>query len=325
MGKSSSWSCKNANANPSAQVVSCLDESFIGQVCNKLNVELCFGKGPMSNSTPYFILGTISILAILPLFLHKRAAWPLILLFSFSGMIYVFEFYIFVLHNSYRYFPHIVDISYYDNVIGAVVSNLLTVPVAATYISVYKLNWKWIVSFAFIYGGIESLFLRLDVYEHHWWKTPYTIIALLIFFRFAREWLVWLSGRNRAIRFVALDMFTYSVVATIVFTLALSGIRIFKFGHFDDPYRDDIFFSAIYSFFKAFVLTVGVTASHRLWSRAASLLVIFVAQLVLMRLGIINVMIPLWQYWLIYAPCCCIVLWLVVISYRKLNGFNLKT
>lgn len=279
----------------------------------------------MPNSIPYLILVAISVIALSALMLHKRAAWPLILLLSFSGMIYVFEFFIFVWHDSYRYFPHIIAISYYDNALGAVVSNLLTVPVAATYAAVYRLSWRWIVCLALAYGGIEWSFLRLGVYEHHWWKISFTIVALLFFYRIARQWPIWLSGRSRAIMFVTLVMFSWSVVGTLVYALALNGIRIFQIGYFADPYHDDIFFSAMYGFLKAVVLASFVTAARRPWSRAASLLVIFAAHLVLMRLGIIKILLPLWQYWLIYAPCCIAVLCLVAVVHNKLERFGTET
>lgn len=276
----------------------------------------------MPNFVPYLILVAISMIALTVLLFHKRPAQPLILLFSFSGMIYVLEFIIFVWHNSYRYFPHIVGISYYDNVLGAVVSNLLSVPIAATYAAVFRLRWRWIICLAFAYGGIEWMFLQLGIYEHYWWKTMYTVIAFLLFFRFASQWPIWLSGRSRTIKFITLTMLTWSVVGTLVFLLALAGIRIFHIGLFEDPYHDDIFFSAIYGFFKAVVLAAGVTASRQPWSRAVSLLVIFAGNIVLMQLGILKIMVPQWQYWLIYAPCCFIVLWLVSRSNDKLKQFK---
>jgi hypothetical protein len=279
----------------------------------------------MPNFIPYLILAAISIIALSILLFQKRAAWLLILLLSFSGMIYVFEFSIFVWQNSYSYFPHIVGISYYDNVLGAVVSNLLAVPVAATYVAVFRLSWLWIVCLAFAFGGIEWTFLQLGIYEHDWWRTVYTILALILFFRFARQWPIWLSGRNHAIMFITLAMFTWSIVGTLVYSLALTGIRIFHIGLFEDPYHDDIFFSALYGFFKAIVLTGGVTASRLQWKRAASLLVIFAAHIVLMRLGILKIMLPLWQYCLIYFPCCFTVLWLVSVSSHKLERFSADT
>lgn len=278
----------------------------------------------MPNFIPYLILAAISMIALTILLFQKPAAW-LILLLSFSGMIYVFEFTIFVWHNSYSYSPHIVGISYYDNVLGAVISNLLAVPIAATYVAAFRLSWWWIVCLAFAYGGIEWTFLQLGIYEHDWWRTVYTILALVLFFRFARQWPIWLSSHNHALMFVTLAMFTWSIVATLVYSLALAGIRIFKIGLFEDPYHDDIFFSAIYGFFKAIVLTTGVTASRRHWKKAASLLVILAAHIILMRLEVLKIMIPLWQYFLIYVPCCFSVLWLVSVGSHKLKRFRADT
>ncbi|MCA0753543.1 hypothetical protein KP806_00650 [Paenibacillus sp. N4] len=279
----------------------------------------------MPNSIPYLILTAFSVIAISVLMLHKRAAWPLILLLSFSGMIYVFEFFIYLWFDSYRYFPRLVGIPFYDSTLGAVVSNLLAVPVAAAYVAVYRLSWRWIVCLALIFAGIEWLFLELGIYEQYWWKTAYTLIAQLFFFRLARQWPIWLAGRGRVIRFVTLLMISWSVAATLVFVLALTGIRIFHIGYFADPYHDDLFISAIYSFLKAVVLASFVTAGRRPLTKAISLLVIFAAHIVLMRLGIIKIMIPLWQFWLIYAPCCTAVLCLIAVIRHKLERFGTKS
>ncbi|WP_308639356.1 hypothetical protein [Paenibacillus silvisoli] len=278
----------------------------------------------MSNAIPYFVLVAVCAIAFSILLFHKRAVWPLILLLSFSGMIYMFEFYIFVWQDSYSYSPELLDNTYYDNVLGAVFSNLLAVPVAAAFIAIYRLSWQWIVGLSLAFGGVEWLFLRLGIYQHDWWRTGYTIVTLLIFFLFARQWLVWLSRRSRAFHFVTLSMFAWSVVATLVFTLAVSGIRIYHIGLFADPYHDDIFFSAIYGFIKAIILSVAVTVTRNRWLRGSSLLLILLMHLVLMRLDILKIMIPMWQYWLIYAPCCMFVLWLVAASDRKLELFRIS-
>lgn len=276
----------------------------------------------MPNSIPFLALIAICAIAFSVLLLHKRAAWPVILLFSFSGMIYVFEFFIFVWKDSYRYSPHLLKIPYYDNVLGAIFSNLLSVPVAALYIAVCHLSWRWIVCLALAYGGVEWLFVHLGIYQHHWWRTWYTILALLLFFRLARQWPIWLAERSRAFQFVTLLMFTWSVAATYMYLLGVAGIRIYHIGYFQDPYHDDIFFSAMYGFFKAAVLSVTVTVTRHLWGRLGSLIIIFVADLILMQLGILRSIVPLWQYWLIYASCCLFVLWLAAVSNRKLAQYK---
>ncbi|MDR6879244.1 hypothetical protein [Bacillus sp. 3255] len=276
----------------------------------------------MPNSLPYLILVAVCTIALSVMLLHKRALSPLILLLSYSGMIYVFEFFIFVLFHSYSYSPKIVGTSYYDNVLGAVFSNLISVPAAAAYVAVYQLSWRWIAFFAFAFGAIELSFLRLGIYEHHWWRTAYTIVSLIIFFRLARQWPIWLSGRHQAIKFVTLVMFAWSVVATMIFVFALTNIRIYHVGIFEDPYHDDIFFSAMYGFVKALLLAVAVTVSHRLWRRALWLLLLIAAQFILMHLGLLKVMLPLWQYWLIYIPCCITVMSIVALCKHKLDRFQ---
>ncbi|KRE99401.1 hypothetical protein ASG89_27975 [Paenibacillus sp. Soil766] len=273
----------------------------------------------MLNFVPYLILVAISMSSFVILLFQKRSTWPLFLLLAYSGMIYLFEFFIFVCFNSYRYIPQVVSIPYYDNAVGAIISNLLSVPVAATYITVYRLSWIWIICLAFLFGGIELLFLRLGVYEQSWWRTIYTIVALLFFFLLARKWPSWLSRGKRVFKLVTLAMFAWSIVATLVFLFALSGIRIFHIGLFQDPYHDDIFVSAIYCFIIAIILTIGVSVPRHPWSSSASLFIIFAMQIVLIRIGLLKILILLWQYWLINVSCYCIILGIVLAGNHKLE------
>lgn len=276
----------------------------------------------MPNFVPYLILATLSLAALGALLLHFRAARPLILFLSYAGMIYVFEFFVLICFDSYSYFPHLIDIAYYDNVTGAVVSNLLAVPIAAVYVAIFRWKWRWIAVLSLGYGGIDWLFIQLGIYEHHWWNTAYTILGVFFFFLLARQWLMWLSGSSRAMKFITLTMFAWSVTGTLVYALALTGIRMFHIGVFEDPYHDDVFTGGIYVFLKTVVLVVGATVTHRRWSRAASLLVVFAAQLLLLQIGILKLMIPLWQYGLLYAPCCIFVSWLISATRRKLERFG---
>jgi hypothetical protein len=42
---------------------------------------------------------------------------------------------------------------------------------------------------------------------------------------------------------------------SLIYLLAVIGIRTFQTGVFEDVYRDDIFTAAMYGFFKAFLLS----------------------------------------------------------------------
>ena len=179
---------------------------------------------------------------------------------------------VYVLLDSNRYYPHFVGKAYYDSTFGAVVSNLLAVPVAATFVAIYRFPWSGRWGLALGFGGIEWLFLRLGVYELHWWKIPYTILALIFFYWIAPLWLDRLRQGRSGYAFVTLQMYAWSIVGTFTFAIAVSGVRLFRPGVFEDPYRDDIFVTAMLGFGIATALALAVYATRSLrWKAAAAM------------------------------------------------------
>ncbi|TLS49048.1 hypothetical protein FE782_27630 [Paenibacillus antri] len=279
----------------------------------------------MPNYIPYLALSAVSVAALAVLLVRKRAFWPLILVLAFSGMIYFLEFFTFVLYGSYRYFPHLVGKPYYDNTFGAVISNLIAVPVAAVYVAVYRLGARWWILLALGFGGIEWLFRWLEVYNLHWWKIPYTIAALIFFFWLSRLWLEKVRQGASPYVFLTLHMFAWSAIGTFAFVLAVAGVRAFHTGVFEDPYRDDIFMSAIYGFAKATLLAAVVYRTRSLGWCAVALLLIFAANAAMMRFDTLRVYLPLWQYWLIYVPSMVAVLWLMIVALRTMKRLRFSS
>lgn len=237
---------------------------------------------------------------------------------AYAGMIYVFEFVILLAFDAYEYKPHVLPIPYYDSVLGAVVSNMFVVPVAAMLIAVFRLR-VGVLLFALGIGGIEWLFLRLNVYEEHWWRIWYTIPSLAVFFGFAKLWLRKLREGRSGYVFVSMWMASWSLAGTLIYAMALTGVRTFHLGVFDNVYRDDLFASAIFGFLKALILSWVVVRYRGIGPKVGGLAIIFFSNMLLIRLDILKLHVALWLYMLMYVPCCCFVLWLVWLSHRSLR------
>ncbi|PYI57435.1 hypothetical protein [Paenibacillus flagellatus] len=276
----------------------------------------------MPSFVPYAVLILVMLTSLITILAHFRDYRLFLIFLAYSGMIYVFEYAIVVLMNGYSYYPNLLPIRYLDNLLGSIFSNLLAVPVIALFIAVYRLGNRWILLFALLLSGVEWLFERMGVYETYWWKVPYTTAALLFFFWLARCWIVWLQRGNRAIRYVTLVMYSSSLIDTLVFVLIAGGVRLFRVGVFDDPYRDDVFVSALFGFFKALLLAGAVYWTDGIRWIAAALAAIFAIQIVLIRCDILHVFVPYWLYFLMYAPCCFFVAWLIAIGKRSLNDWS---
>lgn len=92
----------------------------------------------------YWYLGLIIIGSILFVYICiKKGTLPTTLHFlTFVEAAYIIETIIYIYGGSYRYHPNFIrGGGFYDSNLGAVASNLFTVPVLATFIASFNLRW----------------------------------------------------------------------------------------------------------------------------------------------------------------------------------------
>lgn len=109
------------------------------------------------------------------------------------------------------------------------------VPVIATAFVVLRLRKMWAIAIALFLTGIEWLFLKLDIFDHHWWKLPYTTASVLILLGIARLLDNKISQGNRFFRYIILFSFSFWWIDTSTFALLLSGVRHYVAGVFEEP------------------------------------------------------------------------------------------
>lgn len=273
----------------------------------------------MPNYVPYLILIILSTAVLVWMLARTKQYRTFVAYLSFAGMIYIFEIVIVVVLAAYEYKPRITPIRYLDNMIGASVSNTFTIPTIAALIAVFQLRFRWIAFFSLLFGGIEFCFLRLGIYEHHWWRIPYTIASLLFYFSLTRWWIRRFYAGSRPIRAVSFFVYTLALVYTFVFFPMLSGLRLFEPGIFKDIYRDDTFFTTLYGLMKTALITASIFWLRNWRWLIAAAAVIATSHYFLIRFGILKVFIPLWLYVAIYSVCCCIVIGLCYLARRSVE------
>ncbi|GIQ70802.1 hypothetical protein DUZ99_16795 [Xylanibacillus composti] len=264
----------------------------------------------MPNFIPYLLLVLISLTILVSIVIRERQFSWLVLFFAFSGMVYVVEFFIMVIGDSYEYFPEVLTIRYYDNVAGAIVSNLLIVPALGTAVAVYNLRQRWIVLFATFLVAVEWLFTDLRIYEPHWWRMAYTWFALLFYFHLTRFWLAQLRKGLGVFRFLSLWMQAWSMIGTVMYLMGVIGIRYYQFGAFADMYHDDVFSGSIMGVMKAGIFAALLAAfPHSPWRWLAPVLV-YAADVPLYYVGWLDIRLQFWQYMAIYlALASLLLLW----------------
>ncbi|WP_078433696.1 hypothetical protein [Metabacillus halosaccharovorans] len=269
----------------------------------------------MPNYVPYLILTIISLTILFIIIVHKRQFGIAVLFQSFSGMVYVAEFFVMIIGNCYVYSPKVLSQQYYDHALGAIVSNLFVIPVLGVVTAVYQLRLRWSVLFAVTLVGVGWLFEWLDIYHKNWWRKEYTFIAVLFFLLLAKFWMRSLQSGKKWSRFLSLWMQGWSGVGTVMYIMSVAAIRHYEYGIFDNPYRDDLFISSIMGMLKSLIFVVGVILFRKLRWRLLTPIMVYGIDLPLYYLGILVVEIPFWIYTIIYIILATLLLWWYLYAY----------
>jgi hypothetical protein len=165
------------------------------------------------------------------------------------GYGYFIETIIYNFLGSYDYNPNFLKHhSFYDNNLGAFVSNAFCLPVIATLIATFNMNWIWIVLFSGFFTGIEFLFLELHIYSHNWWRLEYTGLGIAVYFAVGKIFYKWIlhptSGfkHNLILYFISGSISASMHVLPIIFF----SNRIYQPGWFENQEKDSIALAAIF-------------------------------------------------------------------------------
>lgn len=270
----------------------------------------------MTHTLPYAVLSILAVSIFIFLLFRTKSYLTVMLFLAYVGMIYIFEYVILVCFNSYTYYPNMLSDPYMDNLMGAFISNFLTVPTVALIMVIYHLRFRWAIVFSLLMTGIEWLFLKLGIYEHTWWRLSYSFIAFTFFFWLVTFWARKVKEGIRLFHYVSLLMFSLSVLNTLAFGRMLANIGVFQPGFFDNPTRDDVAFTVPYAFLKALLLANAAYWTKKLRWTFAAVGVMLVIHYFLIRAGILKVFISPWRYWPIYITSCLVGAVLILLAMR---------
>ncbi|WP_426446791.1 hypothetical protein ACP26L_23235 [Paenibacillus sp. S-38] len=276
----------------------------------------------MHHAVPYLLLSTVDLLLLLLVWLRTRQPWMFLLLLAFTGMVFMFEYVIMVLLDSYTYLPRVLPHRpYQDNVIGAIISNLFTIPTLGVLVVMLRLQRPAVFCIILATCSVEWLFTRLGVYELHWWRIPYTLAALAFFFYLIRIGVAQLQKGSRPLAFLMLFLASFALAATMMFVLSVTGTRLFQAGVFADPYHDDVMLATLDALVKAAVLAGVIYSTRSLLWRGAALPVFWGLQQWLVHTGRLILFLSPPVYWVLYLLCCLGVLALASLIDRKIKYF----
>ncbi|PFA66335.1 hypothetical protein CN378_13615 [Bacillus sp. AFS015802] len=252
----------------------------------------------MANWVPFVFLSLFSIFVLSIIVVHNRQISARIILFwlFISGLAYVFEYVIFVLFNSYTYHPHILSNNYNDSVLGSISSQAFSVPVAITYIVLYRLSISRIAIIIGVFFLIETWFIYTDLYEHHWWESYYTTFFLIISVMLAKTWWKLLEDRsNHYVQFITLFFALSTISLSFAWILSsLLHLYLIPLNFFSNPVRDLIAGNAMYIWFTTYFYSLVIFFRNGDWKYTLwSILFLFSVEAFMFQEGVLVIDSPL--------------------------------
>ncbi|MDL4843126.1 hypothetical protein [Aquibacillus rhizosphaerae] len=214
-----------------------------------------------------------------------------------SGIAYIVDYVVLIVFNSYQYKPGLSESLWFDSTFGSIFSQGILVPTVAMAIAGFHLNFLWIILISVGFMGIEELFLAVDVYEHHWWKTWYTGFLLLIGFYLAKNWYQSLQKPSIFTQLVTIYMAICFYVTTLRFFMVMQfSTHYYSVGWFSNPLRDHIAGNALILFIWMIPVTIVVTV----WFRWYSVLILLASEWIIDHLLIKYGYMHIAPFWHVY-------------------------
>lgn len=245
----------------------------------------------MPNWIWYLGLTIISII-VTGFTLWKKKDPKLIPFYFFLTVIIIYlEYVIMIVFESYTYYPGVLKDPYFDNILGGVVSDFFSVPSAALAIAAFQLNLLWMIVISIIFMIIEFFFVRLNIYQQHWWKTIYTGIGLLIHFTIAKEFWKALSQKppKTYIRTISLYASYHSIHGLLTYTLIVAfNLYLFHIGVVSNPSRDHFIFNVLYTTIIGWVAAAIVAFNGKWYYKTFGIIFFYVFDWILIKINVLK-------------------------------------
>lgn len=267
------------------------------------------------NSYWYLGLAAISVALLTFVYFKTRNYRSLLLYLGMVGVGYLIEYVIYVLFESYQYYPKLITRdAYYDSNMGSIASNFFSLPVSATIIAVFRLRWVWIIVFSGLFSGIEWLFLELKIFRHIWWHISYTTISLPFYYILAKIWFPRMMLPTKGIlQFLTSLLITGSVLATLQFIpIAFFNSRSYSVGWFENPSRDTTAFATVLWLCLSLVYIIVLNVH---WKHTWLKYVIPITLLIILIITLQKVKIMKCHVW--WDPYYCILICIIVLLFAE--------
>lgn len=250
----------------------------------------------MTNLFWYISLAVLSVaIAVYTIYIkintYKVSTLIVYYLFS-AGTAWVGEFIILGLFNSYAYKTGLFSDPWAQNLLGHLIINTTLYPAIVIVMVAYSLRYGWISLVTVFFISMEYLFIKLGIYEHHWWEYYMTAITIVVFLLISKYWFTKINkkryGFTRAFTFYFVAMIIVHMPAPI---LLLLGKLYYKIGFIDNIFDNLYLSSTIIIFFyhliESLLLVVFVCILKKWYWRIVPFLISILVQSTFAKVNIL--------------------------------------
>ena len=198
------------------------------------------------------------------------------------------EFIVLGLFNSYAYKTGIYTSPWAENILGHLLLNSTLYPSTAILVAAYSLGYGWISLITVIYLLIEFLFLKLGIYEHHWWKNYMSVLVVFIYHIITELWYKKMNNIRHGLWRTSTFFFVgFVIIHYPIPILLLLGKQYYNVNWAQDMYLSSTLFIFSYQLVETLILVFFVCVLKKWFWKLVPFIVAFIGQSILVNLNIL--------------------------------------
>lgn len=221
----------------------------------------------MSNIAWYVGIAVISLIfAVYAIFFKKHAykISTLLMFYLFSAAItWIGEYVVLGLFDSYAYKPGLFQDPWAQNLLANLLLNTTMFPAASVSMMAYSFRYGFIGFVSIIFVLAEYLFVKLGLYEQHWWRYYMSAINVIAFMLISSNWFHKMnrqrSGKTRAITFFFIALIVVHTPTPILLLLGKQHAQISFINRLvDNFYRSSTIIAFAYHLVVSFIFVIFI-------------------------------------------------------------------
>ena len=234
------------------------------------------------------------ITAALVIYIKRRdyKVSTLLVFYMFAACLtWIGEFTALGLFNSYAYMPGAFSDPWAENLTGHLLLNTTMWPAAAVLAAACRLKYGWYPLIIAYFIFAEYLFLRMGIYEQHWWRYSMSVIVVVIFLILTRQWFSKISSTIRKVpRTTVLYFVCFLIIHFPVPFLLLFGKHYYSLdwlnGLTGNLYRSSTIFIFTYQLVEAFIIILFVCVLEKWYWKTVPFVVAAAGQIMMTEMNI---------------------------------------